>query len=121
MNAGLHDYIGQLLHQHLIAEDMRDAEEIYLDDLERELMAGEIVIGHDSVTQTDAEVAFYEAEDAAFDELQERLEKAGPAESADLLAAFNDRQQRWIRENFIPELAERIEHWNRNNSGEEAA
>jgi hypothetical protein len=119
MNANLHDYVGKLLHQHLQAEDMRDAEECYFDDLERELHETGVIIGHDRVSATDADLAFYETETAAFDELQRQLAIADPGECADLLAAFGERRQRWIRETFIPQLAKRIDRWERANNGEE--
>lgn len=111
--ASLDAYLDQKLTRYLSEQDAMEAFEDYLDGLYGQLHTEGVTVGNELFCFVDAELDFYESD--AFDQWNQQMLAASQNDRPQLIAAFNDMRKRWIREVYVPQLAERIEKWERQN------
>lgn len=94
------------LNAYLAELDNQDAEQVYLEDLERELKETGIEIGKETFCIADAELDWFEG--AEFDTWNQEMVEADIPRRRELIREFEKRKQDWIRNIYVPQLAEKL-------------
>lgn len=111
--ASLDAYLGRKLDKYLEQLDAMDAFEEYLDRLHEQLHTEGVVVGNELYCFVDAELDFYESD--AFDDWNQRMMGADRKARIALIEDFNAQRRHWVREVYVPQLAERIAEWESRN------